>query len=128
MTGNGYSSNCARQFEAPTTETLLTVMDHHLYCIYQKLRHVVNLSVGRVGMPKACQAYAKPVYDPLTTFLAEYRAGLQSAFEMLLMHAGLRRRMGAAWRKKLEEHYSHQVWGPRVAQMLRSVADEGRRA
>ena len=128
MNVNSYFSNCARQFEAPTIETLLTVIDLHLDCIYQKMQHVTNLSVGRVGMPKECQAYANLVYDPLTTLLAEYLAGLQSALEMLLMHAGLRRRMGAAGRKKVEEHYSLQVWGPRVAQMLRSVADEGRRA
>lgn len=128
MTGNSYFSTCARQIEALTTETLQTVIDHHLYCTYQKMRHVTGLSVGRVGMAKASQAYANPVYDPLTMLLAEYRAGLQSAFEILLMHGGLSRRMGVAWRKKFEEHYSHQVWGPRVARMLRSVADEGRRA
>jgi len=61
-------------------------------------------------------------------FLAETDAEWRSAIEMLLADAELRRRMGDAGRKKVEEHYSLQVWGPRVAQMLRSVADEGRRA
>ena len=36
-------------------------------------------------------------------------------------------KMGAAGRKKVEESYYLQVWGPRVAQMLRQVADEGRK-
>jgi len=35
--------------------------------------------------------------------------------------------MGAAGRKKVEDSYSLQVWGPRVAQMLRQVADEGQK-
>jgi glycosyltransferase involved in cell wall biosynthesis len=61
-------------------------------------------------------------------FLAETDAEWRSAIETLLADAELRRRMGAAGRKKVEDHYSLQVWGPRVAQMLRSVADEGRRA
>jgi glycosyltransferase involved in cell wall biosynthesis len=60
-------------------------------------------------------------------FLAETDAEWRSAIETLLADAELRRRMGAAGRRKVEEHYSLQVWGPRVAQMLRSVADEGRR-
>jgi glycosyltransferase involved in cell wall biosynthesis len=61
-------------------------------------------------------------------FLAETEAEWRSAIETLLADPDLRRRMGAAGRKKAEEHYSLQVWGPRVARMLRSVADEGRRA
>jgi glycosyltransferase involved in cell wall biosynthesis len=60
-------------------------------------------------------------------FLAETDAEWRSAIETLLADADLRRRMGAAGRKKVEEHYSLQVWGPRVAQMLRCVADEGQR-
>lgn len=61
-------------------------------------------------------------------FLAETDAEWRSAIETLLADAELRRRMGAAGRKKVEDHYSLQVWGPRVAQMLRQVADEGRKA
>ncbi|MCK0171436.1 glycosyltransferase family 4 protein [Aliiroseovarius sp. S1123] len=61
-------------------------------------------------------------------FLAETDPEWRSAIETLLADGELRRRMGAAGRRKVEEHYSLQVWGPRVAQMLRSVADEGARA
>lgn len=61
-------------------------------------------------------------------FLAETDVEWRSAIETLLADAELRRRMGAAGRKKVEERYSLQVWGPRVAQMLRNVVNEGRRA
>jgi hypothetical protein len=37
-------------------------------------------------------------------------------------------RMVAARQKKFGKSYPLQVWGLRVAQMLRSVADQGRRA
>lgn len=61
-------------------------------------------------------------------FLAETDVEWRSAIETLLADTELRHRMGAAGRRKVEEQYSLQVWGPRVAQMLRSVADEGHRA
>jgi hypothetical protein len=61
-------------------------------------------------------------------FLAETDKEWCSAIETLLSDSELRRRMGAAGRKKVEESYSLQVWGPRVAQMLRGVADEVRKA
>jgi len=61
-------------------------------------------------------------------FLAKSDKEWRSAIETLLSDADLRRRMGAAGRKKVEDRYSLQVWGPRVSQMLRVVADEGRKA
>ncbi len=61
-------------------------------------------------------------------FLAETDEEWRSAIETLLSDVELRRRMGKAGRKKMEEAYSLEVWGPRVAQMLRRVADEGRKA
>ena len=60
-------------------------------------------------------------------FLAATNEEWRSAVETLMSDADLRRRMGNAGRKKVEESYSLQVWGPRVAQMLRRVADEGRK-
>lgn len=56
-------------------------------------------------------------------FLASTEQEWRAALSTLLADPELRRRMGAAGRKKVEEDYSLQVWGPRVAQMLRSVAD-----
>lgn len=55
-------------------------------------------------------------------FLARSDAEWQDAIATLLADPDLRARMGAAGRRKVEEHYSLQVWGPRVAEMLRSVA------
>ncbi|MCD1636363.1 glycosyltransferase family 4 protein [Martelella mediterranea] len=60
-------------------------------------------------------------------FLAETDEEWRSAIETLLLDADLRRRMGTAGRSKVEKHYSLQVWGPRLVQMFRSVADQGRR-
>lgn len=57
--------------------------------------------------------------------LAETDADWRAAIQLLLSDADLRRRMGAAGRKKVEESYALQVWGPRVAQMLRQVAHGG---
>ncbi len=56
-------------------------------------------------------------------FLAESDDEWRAAVETLLNDANLRHRMGTAGRRKVEEQYSLQVWGPRVAQMLRSVAE-----
>lgn len=58
-------------------------------------------------------------------FLAESEDEWRTAIETLLNDAELRRQMGAAGRRKVEQQYSLQVWGPHVAQMLRGVA-EGR--
>lgn len=54
-------------------------------------------------------------------FLAETDDEWRAAIKSLLDDPDLRLRMGAAGRRKVEEQFSLQVWGPRVAQMLRSV-------
>jgi glycosyltransferase involved in cell wall biosynthesis len=58
-------------------------------------------------------------------FLASTDAEWREALETLLHDAKLRERMGAAGRRKVERQYSLQVWGPRVAAMLRDVAERG---
>lgn len=55
-------------------------------------------------------------------FLADSEAEWKTALDTLLGDLALRQGMGAAGRRKVEEHYSLQVWGPRVAQMLMAVA------
>ena len=57
-------------------------------------------------------------------YSARRREWVSAAIKKLLNDPALRRRMGAAGRKKVEEQYSLQVWGPRVAQMLRSVVEK----
>jgi hypothetical protein len=59
-------------------------------------------------------------------FLASTDAEWRDAIGTLLSVPDLRRRMGAAGRKKVERDYSLQVWGPRVAAMLRDVALRGK--
>ena len=58
-------------------------------------------------------------------FLAESDAEWHTAIEALISDPDLRHRMGAAGRQKVENDYSLQVWGPRVANMLRGVANNG---
>lgn len=57
-------------------------------------------------------------------FLAESDAEWRAAIGALISDPDLRRRMGAAGRQKVENEYSLQIWGPRVAEMLRRVADK----
>jgi glycosyltransferase involved in cell wall biosynthesis len=59
-------------------------------------------------------------------FLAESDEEWRLAVATLLGDGDLRRRMGAAGRKKVEQQYSLQVWGPRVVQMLRDAAEDCR--
>ena len=58
-------------------------------------------------------------------FLAETEDEWRKAIETLLHDPDLRRRMGLAGRAKVEREYSLEVWGPRVAKLLREVADAG---
>ncbi len=54
--------------------------------------------------------------------LATTEAEWQEALERLLHDPGLRVRMGKAGRRLIEREYSIQVWGPRVAGLLRDIA------
>lgn len=55
-------------------------------------------------------------------FLAETEKEWHDALLTLLTDADLRKRMGVAGRRKVEQEYSLQVYGPKVAALLREVA------
>lgn len=55
-------------------------------------------------------------------FFASSEAEWREALATLIANSDLRRKLGAAGRKKIEQEYSLQVWGPRVAGMLRDIA------
>lgn len=59
-------------------------------------------------------------------FLAETDDEWRVAIEALLADESLRARMGALGRKKVEERYSLQMWGPRLAKILKSIVREGK--
>ena len=59
-------------------------------------------------------------------FLAETEEDWSKALETLLGDAALRQRMGAAGRKKVEQNYSLQIYGPKVAAMLLDVINSRR--
>jgi len=61
-------------------------------------------------------------------FLAETPAAWSRALETLIRNPELRKKMGAAGRKRVEERYSLQVYGPRVASLLSEIATQGRPA
>ena len=55
-------------------------------------------------------------------FLATNEEQWRTAIRTLLANPDLRHRMGAAGRKKVEQHYSIQVHGPKVASLLHQLA------
>ncbi|SFZ85947.1 Glycosyltransferase involved in cell wall bisynthesis [Devosia enhydra] len=59
-------------------------------------------------------------------FLARTDDEWREALTTLLHDPALRHRMGAAGRRKVEEQYSLQVWGPRVASLLLDAASRCR--
>lgn len=61
------------------------------------------------------------VQHGVTGFLASTNAEWRAAIDTLMRDPELRHRMGQAGRRRVEEFYSLQVWGPRVATMLRAV-------
>lgn len=58
-------------------------------------------------------------------FLADTKDEWVAALRTLLLDAELRQGMGQAGRKKVEERYSLQVTGPRLAELVKSVAITG---
>ena len=70
---------------------------------------------------------AEIVEHGVNGFLASSEAEWTEALRTLLSDPALRARMGEAGRRKVERNYSLQVWGPRVAKMLRDAANQGRR-
>lgn len=67
---------------------------------------------------------AEIVEHGVNGFLASSDADWVEALRTLLRDPVLRVQMGEAGRRKAEREYSLQVWGPRVAQMLREVVKE----
>lgn len=60
-------------------------------------------------------------------FLAETEDEWRNSLTALIRDPELRQSMGRAGQKKVENKYSLQVQGPRVADLLRRVADQGRK-
>lgn len=69
---------------------------------------------------------AEIVEHGVNGFLAATEAEWRQALTVLLGDPELRRRMGAAGRHKVMELYSLQIWGPKVAAMMREIAERER--
>lgn len=66
---------------------------------------------------------AEIVENGVNGFLARNDSEWREALMTLLNDPGLRGRMGAAGRKKVEREYSLQVYGPKVAQIFRELIE-----
>ena len=64
------------------------------------------------------------VENGINGFLVDNDDDWQKAIEKLLNDPNLRREMGMAGRKKIEEQFSLQTWGPRVAKMFKDVCNQ----
>lgn len=62
---------------------------------------------------------AEIIEDGVSGLLASTESEWCTALERLLSDSDLRKRIGTAGRRRMEERYSLQVWGPRVAGLLR---------
>lgn len=67
---------------------------------------------------------AEIVEHGVNGFLVTTEAEWREALGLLLRDPELRGRMGRAGRRTVEERYSLQVWGPRVARMMTDVAGQ----
>lgn len=90
-------------------------------CGYKLIQYMA-CSVPVIASPVGVNA--EIVEHGVNGFLASSEAEWVEALRTLLHDPVLRMRMGEAGRRKVEQHYSLQVWGPRVAQMLRSVVPQ----
>lgn len=70
---------------------------------------------------------AEIVEHGVNGFLATTKGEWEEALRTLLRAPALRLQMGQEGRRKVEQLYSLQLWGPRVAHMLRDTVNEGKR-
>jgi glycosyltransferase involved in cell wall biosynthesis len=87
-------------------------------CGYKIIQYMAS-GVPVVASPVGVNA--EIVVDGVTGFLATTEAEWRLAITRLLRDSDLRHRMGEAGRRRMEERYSLQVWGPKVADLLRSA-------
>jgi len=92
-------------------------------CGYKLIQYMacgLPVVASPIGVNKAI------VEHGVSGFLAENDEEWLHYINILLSDKDLRHRMGSAGRKKVEKEYSLQVWGPKVASMLRQITDEAK--
>lgn len=67
---------------------------------------------------------AEIVEHGVNGFLVTNEAEWREALTALLRDPELRQKMGEKGRRKIEQHYSLQTWGPKVARMLKDIAGQ----
>lgn len=94
-------------------------------CGYKLIQY---MSCGLPVVASPVGVNAELVEHGVNGFLATTESEWREALDRLLGDRDLRRRMGAEGRRKVVRDYSLQVWGPRVARILREVASGARMA
>lgn len=93
-------------------------------CGYKLIQY---MACGLPVVASPVGANCEIVEHGINGFLAASEGEWREALTTLLHNPDLRSQMGQAGRKKIEKEYSLQVYGPRVAEMLREIALTGRR-
>ncbi len=89
-------------------------------CGYKLIQY---LACGLPVVASPVGVNANIVEHGVNGFLATTEQEWNEAITTLLRDPDLRHRMGQAGRRKVEERYSLQVWGPRVANLFRNTVD-----
>jgi glycosyltransferase involved in cell wall biosynthesis len=85
------------------------------------MKAIQYLGVGIPAVVSPVGANREVVQDGVCGFHATTEDEWVRALEQLLESAGLRARMGAEGRRRVEDHYSAEVHAPRVGSLLRSL-------
>lgn len=88
-------------------------------CAYKLIQY---MAAGRPVVASPVGANCEVVVDGVTGFLAETPEQWTAALERLRADPGLRAAMGAAGRRRVEQHYSIAAQVPRLAGALRAAA------
>jgi hypothetical protein len=93
-------------------------------CGYKLIQY---MACGLPVVASAVGANREIVRHGIDGFLAETEEEWRDALRTLAADPALRARMGAAGRRRVEEAYSLQVAGPRMADILRAAATRSNR-
>ncbi len=85
------------------------------------LKVLQYMAAGLPVVANPVGVHAKLVVHGETGLLASTPAEWSEAIALLANNPGLRRRMGAAARSRIEQDYSVAVWGPRLAALLKQL-------
>ena len=87
------------------------------------LKVLQYMAAGLPVVANSAGVHPKMIEHGATGFLADTPEEWAAAVSCLAENPSLRQRMGAAGRQRVESEYNVRHWGPRVAKLLRQLAD-----